>query len=99
MIYFLRMLYELVNESKRFFDCFTKLVTGVSNQIFKHFERDSTMTLKLQDGREIGKEALITCSTRELVEFYWTNRKRFSGGYKGFPSESIQKIREINKLM
>ncbi len=33
----------------------------------------------------IGREALITSSTRELVEFYWTNRKRFSGGYRGFP--------------
>ncbi len=38
-------------------------------------------------GLGIGREVLITSSTRELVEFYWTNRKRFSGGYLGFPSE------------
>ena len=36
----------------------------------------------------IGREALITSSTRELVEFYWTNRKRFSGAYLGFPSKT-----------
>ncbi len=35
----------------------------------------------------IGEEALVTTSTRELVEFYWSNRKRFSGGYSGFPTE------------
>tara|TARA_B100000579_G_scaffold322478_1_gene272223 strand:+ start:274 stop:429 length:156 start_codon:yes stop_codon:yes gene_type:complete len=31
-----------------------------------------------EQGRE--KEFLITSSTRELVEFYWTNRKGFSRG-------------------
>ena len=38
--------------------------------------------------RELGiaGDALITNSTRDLVEFYWTNRKRFSGGYRDFPS-------------
>jgi len=35
----------------------------------------------------IGEDALITSSTRELVEFYWSNRKRFSGSYEGFPTE------------
>ena len=35
----------------------------------------------------IGEEVLITSSTRELVEFYWSNRKRFSGGYSGFPTK------------
>ena len=40
---------------------------------------ESTKSLKLSSGLEIGREALITSSTRELVEFYWTNRKRFSG--------------------
>ena len=44
-------------------------------------------SLKLSIGRGLGKEALITISTRELVEFYWENRKRFSGGYRGFPIE------------
>ena len=34
------------------------------------------------------KEALIASSTRELVEFYWTNRKRFSGGSISFPSKT-----------
>tara|TARA_Y100001968_G_scaffold218656_1_gene201326 strand:- start:384 stop:563 length:180 start_codon:yes stop_codon:yes gene_type:complete len=42
---------------------------------------------KLLSGQEIGREALITSSTRELVEFYWTNRKRFSGGYKAYPAK------------
>jgi len=37
---------------------------------------------------KIGEEALVTSSTRELVEFYWSNRKRFSGGYEGFPVEA-----------
>mgnify|MGYP004377802647 CR=1 FL=1 len=35
--------------------------------------------------RGISEQALITTSTRELVEFYWSNRKRFSGSYGGFP--------------
>ncbi len=47
----------------------------------------STKSLKLSSGLGIGREALITSSTRELVEFYWTNRKRFSGGYLGFPKK------------
>tara|TARA_B100000579_G_C22417990_1_gene659467 strand:+ start:406 stop:600 length:195 start_codon:yes stop_codon:yes gene_type:complete len=47
----------------------------------------STKSLRLSSGLAIGSEALITSSTRELVEFYWTNRKRFSGGYSGFPSK------------
>tara|TARA_Y100001968_G_C19284220_1_gene680803 strand:- start:279 stop:482 length:204 start_codon:yes stop_codon:yes gene_type:complete len=55
----------------------------------------STKSLKLSSGPGIGKEALITSSTRELVEFYWTNRKRFSGSYKGFPSQSIVGSGEI----
>ena len=41
------------------------------------------------NGRGIAREALITTSTMELVEFYWTNRKRLSGGYKGFPDDVI----------
>ena len=48
----------------------------------------STKSLKLSSGLGIGRETLITSSTRELVEFYWTNRKRFSGGYIGFPSKT-----------
>ncbi len=48
----------------------------------------STKSLKLSSGLGIDKETLITTSTRELVEFYWTNRKRFSGGYRGFPSKT-----------
>ena len=38
----------------------------------------STTNLKLSSELGIGRETLITTSTRELVEFYWTNRKRFS---------------------
>tara|TARA_Y100000994_G_scaffold14792_1_gene11430 strand:- start:418 stop:678 length:261 start_codon:yes stop_codon:yes gene_type:complete len=48
---------------------------------------ESTKSLRLSSGLGIGREALITSSTRELVEFYWTNRKRFSGSYLGFPSK------------
>tara|TARA_B100000579_G_C22056250_1_gene499378 strand:- start:210 stop:389 length:180 start_codon:yes stop_codon:yes gene_type:complete len=35
----------------------------------------------------IAEELLVANSTRELVEFYWSNRKRFSGCFKGFPVE------------
>jgi len=48
----------------------------------------STRSLKLSSGLGIGREALITSSTRELVEFYWTNRKCFSGGHIDFPSRA-----------
>tara|TARA_B100000945_G_scaffold1474_1_gene1257 strand:+ start:536 stop:730 length:195 start_codon:yes stop_codon:yes gene_type:complete len=48
----------------------------------------STTNLKLSSKLGIGREALISSSTRDLVEFYWTNRKRFSGGYIGFPSKT-----------
>ncbi len=48
---------------------------------------DSSQSQRLSSGRGIGGDALVTSSTRELVEFYWTNRKRFSGGYTGFPAE------------
>ncbi len=47
----------------------------------------SSTSRKLSSGLGIGTEALITSSTRELVEFYWSNRKRFSGAYIGFPSK------------
>ena len=47
-----------------------------------------TTSLKLSSDLEIGRETIITSSTRDLVEFYWTNRKRFSGGYIGFPSKT-----------
>ena len=46
---------------------------------------ESVTNRKLSSEQGIGREALITSSTRELVEFYWTNRKRASGGYRGFP--------------
>ena len=48
---------------------------------------ESLTSQKLSGGQGVGREALITSSTRELVEFYWTNRKRFSGGYRGFPAD------------
>ena len=48
---------------------------------------DALANPKLSCRKEIGRELLLTTSTRELVEFYWTNRKRFSGGYKSFPIE------------
>ena len=47
----------------------------------------SSTCQKFSSGLGLGEEALITTTTRELVEFYWTSRKKFSGGYKGFPSK------------
>tara|TARA_Y100001968_G_scaffold331935_1_gene388360 strand:+ start:2557 stop:2736 length:180 start_codon:yes stop_codon:yes gene_type:complete len=47
----------------------------------------SSTKKKTSSDRGLGREALITISTREMVEFYWSNRKRFSGGYIGFPEE------------
>ena len=49
---------------------------------------NSTKSTKLSSGLGIGREALITTSTRELVVFYWTNRKRFSGDYIELPSKT-----------
>ena len=48
---------------------------------------DLVKSKRLSAEREIGREELKTSSTRELVQFYWTNRKRFSGGYRDFPVE------------
>ena len=49
---------------------------------------DPGTSQKPLDELGIGGDALVTSSTRELVEFYWTNRKRFSGGYRNFPIEA-----------
>jgi len=51
----------------------------------------SISSQRLSSRRGLDEEALVTTSTRELVEFYWTNRKRFSGGYLGFPSKTNRK--------
>ena len=40
---------------------------------------------KFPSTSNIGKEALITSSTRELVEFYWSNQKRFSSNHTDSP--------------
>ena len=53
-----------------------------------------TTSKKLSNELGIGEEALLTSSTRELVEFYWTNQKRFSGSYMGFPSGISYGVRE-----
>ncbi len=50
----------------------------------------SAICSKFSRKHEIAREAFITRSTRELVKFYWTSRKRFSGGYIGFPSDVVQ---------
>ena len=59
----------------------------------------STTGLKLSKELGIGREALITSSTRELVEFYWTNRKRFLGGYLGLSSKlnrnDVYKVKQL----
>ena len=49
---------------------------------------------KISRSQRILEEALITSSTRDLVEFYWSNRKRFSGGYTGFPSDVNFELRK-----
>ena len=51
----------------------------------------SAKSQKLLSGLGRGRNLPIKSSTRELVEFYWTNRKRFSGGYLGFPSKANTK--------
>ena len=48
---------------------------------------ESRTTQKLSRGVRMGNEILIENSTSELVEFYWSNQKRFSGSYTGFPEE------------
>lgn len=52
---------------------------------------DTYRNNKLSNERGIGREALITTSSRELVEFYWTNRKKNSSGYLGFPRKMNDK--------
>ena len=47
---------------------------------------DSIINQKISSDGWIGRQALITSSAEELVEFYWTNRKRFARGYRGFPA-------------
>ena len=49
---------------------------------------ESTTGQKLSGNIGISEQVLINSSTRELVEFYWSNRKRFSGGYTGFPAKA-----------
>tara|TARA_Y100001968_G_scaffold168393_1_gene154211 strand:- start:556 stop:735 length:180 start_codon:yes stop_codon:yes gene_type:complete len=49
---------------------------------------DSVTSQRLSGERGLGEEILITNSTRELVEFYWSNRKRFSGSYADFPAKA-----------
>ena len=42
---------------------------------------------KLSGRLRIGSEVLVTSSTSELIEFYWSHQKRFSGSYADFPIE------------
>ena len=60
---------------------------------------ESPISQKLNRRQSIGKEAIITTSTRELVEFYWSNRKRFSGSYKGFPVKLNWTVEENKNLL
>ena len=63
----------------------------------KHMKSSNTSTCESLTSRplscrqELGREILLGTTTRELVEFYWTHRKRFSGGYRSFPIEVIEK--------
>tara|TARA_B100001250_G_C19761728_1_gene772794 strand:+ start:972 stop:1160 length:189 start_codon:yes stop_codon:yes gene_type:complete len=52
----------------------------------------STPRQKLSKGIKTYQEVLITNSTRDLVEFYWSKQKRFSGSYKGFPLDKNLKV-------
>tara|TARA_B100000965_G_scaffold65721_1_gene51481 strand:+ start:1334 stop:1585 length:252 start_codon:yes stop_codon:yes gene_type:complete len=45
----------------------------------------SVIKKKVERRGFIRKNDHLTSSTRDLVEFYWSNSKRFSGGYIGFP--------------
>ena len=56
----------------------------------------STLSRQFSSAYEKEEEAMVTTSTRELVEFYWTNRKRFSGGYIGFPSKINEGGENVN---
>ena len=53
----------------------------------KNLNGESGASKKLSRGIRIGQEVLVTNLTSELVEFYWSNQKRFSGSYIGFPVE------------
>ena len=47
-----------------------------------------TRTIQKLSGRvRMRNEFLMKNSTSELVEFYWSNQKRFSRSYSGFPVE------------
>ena len=48
---------------------------------------ESSTNKKLSRELRTFKDVLITNSTNDLVEYYWSNQKRFSGSYKGFPVE------------
>ena len=77
---------------------FAKRCEGFANESqtkqLNHLEKTSnassgrsSIIIKFEKKPGIEQEALLKSSTRELVEFYWSNRKRFSGGYVGFPVE------------
>ena len=51
---------------------------------------------KLSGRTGIGEEVLITSSTRELVEFYWSTRKRLLEGQTDF---SVKQTNYREKLL
>tara|TARA_B100000965_G_scaffold340573_1_gene308916 strand:- start:437 stop:682 length:246 start_codon:yes stop_codon:yes gene_type:complete len=58
------------------------------------WESNSSQKLSIRTG--IGEEALITSSTRELVEFYWSTRKRLLEGQTDF---SVKQTNYREKLL
>ena len=56
---------------------------------------ESSKRQKLSSRLRIGAEVLITSSTSELDEFYWSTQKRFLGSSTGFPIEAKWKLGEF----
>ena len=81
------MINDLVNRNKGFSNNIANQLGEMVMKSSSTSSWDSSQSLRLSNGRDIGRDALATSSTRELVELYWTNRKRFSGGHTGFPAE------------
>ena len=76
---------ELIIRRNRFIAYFPVQIKGYLMKPLSNNNRKSNRCQKHSNERNIGREVLIAVSTKELVEFYWINQKRFSGGYRRFP--------------
>ena len=78
------MIHNLDDKDRGFFEFKTNTrSTNMKSSSTSSWEFSKNQKLS----KELEKEVLLTNSTRELVEFYWSNRKRFSHSYTGFPVE------------